>query len=202
MTVPGTTVANIGQQRYFAEATTKVVLPLLKARDKPFLLVFWSRDPDGTQHNQGDSLGETTPGINGPTSLAAIRNVDDNLAAIRSALNDLGLSKTTNIIVAADHGFSTISKESTTSPAARARYADVPQNRLPPGFVALDLAAALGMSLSDPNDSGARVAPGAHPKAGNGLLGDDPTRPDIVVARMEAPILCTCRSRIASWPRG
>ena len=29
----------------------KVVLPMFKARDKPFVLVFWSRDPDGTQHN-------------------------------------------------------------------------------------------------------------------------------------------------------
>ena len=36
---------------------TKVVLPLFKARGKPFVLVYWSRDPDGTQHNQGDSLG-------------------------------------------------------------------------------------------------------------------------------------------------
>ncbi len=29
---------------------------MFKARNKPFVLVFWSRDPDGTQHNQGDSL--------------------------------------------------------------------------------------------------------------------------------------------------
>ncbi len=50
--------------------TTKAVLPLFKERGKPFALVFWSRDPDGTQHNQGDSLGRLIPGINGPTSLA------------------------------------------------------------------------------------------------------------------------------------
>src|SRR5262249_47348007 len=122
MSAPGTSVANVAQQRYFADVTPKVVLPMLKARNKPFVLGFWSRDPDGSQHNQGDSLGKLTPGINGPTSLAAIRNADDNLAAIRSALAELGLSKTTNIVVAADHGFSTISKESRTSPAARARY--------------------------------------------------------------------------------
>jgi len=29
------------------------------------VLVFWSRDPDGTQHNQGDSLNQLVPGING-----------------------------------------------------------------------------------------------------------------------------------------
>ena len=53
---PGTTVANVEQQKYFADVATKVVLPMFKARNKPFVLVFWSRDPDGTQHNQGDSL--------------------------------------------------------------------------------------------------------------------------------------------------
>ncbi len=67
--------------------TTRAILPMFKERDKPFVLVFWSRDPDGTQHNQGDSLNSLTPGINGPTSLAAIRNADDDLARIRSTLS-------------------------------------------------------------------------------------------------------------------
>ena len=53
---PGTLVANVVQQKYFADVAAKVVLPMFKARNKPFVLVFWSRDPDGTQHNQGDSL--------------------------------------------------------------------------------------------------------------------------------------------------
>src|SRR5262249_23018503 len=70
---PGTLSANVVQQDYFASVTTRVVLPMFRERNKPFLLVFWSRDPDGTQHNQGDSLNTLTPGINGPTSLAAIR---------------------------------------------------------------------------------------------------------------------------------
>ncbi|WP_204320567.1 hypothetical protein, partial [Klebsiella pneumoniae] len=47
---PGTTVANVAQQAYFADVAAKVVLPMFKARNKPFVLVFWSRDPDGTQH--------------------------------------------------------------------------------------------------------------------------------------------------------
>src|SRR5262245_1594138 len=54
---PGTTVANIEQQRYFVDVITKAILPRFKAAGKPFVLVYWSRDPDGTQHNQGDSLG-------------------------------------------------------------------------------------------------------------------------------------------------
>src|SRR5205807_2980674 len=114
-TVPGTKSANIQQQSYFADVVTKVLLPVFKKRGKPFFLVFWSRDPDGTQHNQGDSLNQLRPGINGPTSLAAIRNADDDLARIHSALNELGLLDNTDIIATSDHGFSTISKERHTS---------------------------------------------------------------------------------------
>src|SRR6476469_8073495 len=69
---PGTTVANVAQQAYMADVASKVVLPMFKARAKPFVLVFWSRDPDGSQHNTGDSLNTLTPGITGPTYLAAI----------------------------------------------------------------------------------------------------------------------------------
>src|SRR5437588_4132119 len=67
---PGTLVPNTTQQAYFANVASQVVLPMFKERQKPFVLVFWSRDPDGTQHNSGDSLNTITPGINGPTSLA------------------------------------------------------------------------------------------------------------------------------------
>ena len=81
-TTPGAKVANVAQQNYFADVATKVVLPMFKARNRPFVLVFWSRDPDGTEHTQGDNLNQLTPGINGPTSLAAIRNADDNLSRI------------------------------------------------------------------------------------------------------------------------
>ncbi len=58
---PGTTVANSAQQAYFADVASKVVLPMFKQRGKPFVLVFWSRDPDGSQHNQGDSLKSVDP---------------------------------------------------------------------------------------------------------------------------------------------
>jgi predicted AlkP superfamily pyrophosphatase or phosphodiesterase len=179
---PGTTVANTAQQAYMANVATKVVLPIFKARGKPFVLVFWSRDPDGSQHNTGDSLNTLTPGINGPTSMAGIKNADDNLEQLRKALDDLGLAANTNIIVSADHGFSTISKESKTSPSAKISYDDTPKDFLPMGFLAIDLAKALELPLFDPNDKNARVGDNAHPKAGNGVLGQDPNKPDLVVA--------------------
>jgi predicted AlkP superfamily pyrophosphatase or phosphodiesterase len=179
---PGTLVPNTAQQAYFADAASKVVLPMFKERGKPFVLVFWSRDPDGSQHNTGDSLNAVTPGINGPTSLAGIKNADNNLAQLRKALDDLGLTATTNIIISSDHGFSTISKETKTSPSAKITYEDTPKDFLPMGFVAIDLAKALKLPLFDPNNKNARVPDNEHPKAGNGLLGEDPTKPEVVVA--------------------
>jgi hypothetical protein len=179
---PGTTVANIEQQAYFADVAAKVVLPMLKARNKPFVLVYWSRDPDGTQHNQGDSLLKLVPGINGETSHAAIRNADGNLKRLRDTLTELGLADTTNVIIAADHGFSTVSKESATSPAAKADYAGVPKGLLPQGFVAIDLSKALGLPLFESAGANKRVEENAFPAGGSGLIGNDPAKPDVVVA--------------------
>jgi hypothetical protein len=155
---------------------------MFKDRNKPFVLVFWSRDPDGSQHNQGDSLNTIVPGINGPTSLAAIRNADDDLARIRSTLNQLGLLDLTDIIVVADHGFSTISKESQTSSTVKTKFADTLNAHLPLGFVALDLAHALNMPLLDPDDDYKTIGDGQHTKYGNGLIGGDRGKPKVVVA--------------------
>jgi arylsulfatase A-like enzyme len=181
-TIPGTTTPNRVQQDYFVETTTRVVLPMLKTRGRPFAMVFWSRDPDGTQHNQGDSLNALTPGINGPSTFAAIRNADSDLARLRAALDRLGLADTTDIIITSDHGFSTISKQSKTSAAAKGHYSDVPTGFLPPGFLAVDLASALNLPMFDPEAGNALVAPGAHPSRGNALLGAEPSAPRLVVA--------------------
>jgi len=181
-TRPGTHSANIEQQNYFVDVVTKVILPEFAKDGRPFMLVFWSRDPDGSQHNQGDSLNQLTPGINGPTSRAGLKNADEDLSRIQSALETNGLARTTDIIVAADHGFSTTSKQSETSGAARDTYSDVPRSLLPPGFLAIDLATALDLPLFDPDDQNATIGHGRFPKRANGLIGRDPTRPDVVVA--------------------
>ena len=180
--VPGTTVANVDQQNFFVDVATKAVLPLFRERGKPFVMVFWSRDPDGTQHNQGDSLGRLIPGINGPTSLAAIRNADNDLARLLEALKEQGLDGNTDVILTSDHRSSTISKESATSWAATQSYKDVPPHLLPPGFIAIDLARALGLPLYDPDAKNALVDVDAYPVRGNGVISDDPARPVVVVA--------------------
>lgn len=178
----GTLEPNLEQQNYFLGAAAKVVLPLFKERGKPFMLVFWSRDPDGTQHNQGDSLTRLLPGINGPTSLAAIRNADHDLAGLLQALEALGLDRDTDVIITADHGFSTISKESATSFAATQSYKDVPAKLLPSGFVAIDIAHGLDVPMLDPDAKYAPIAANAHPSRGNALIGGDKDSPKIVVA--------------------
>jgi hypothetical protein len=182
VTTPGTLSANVVQQDYFTAVTTRAVLPMFKDRNKPFILMFWSRDPDGSQHNQGDSLNTLVPGINGPTSLASIRNADDDLARIRSTLGDLGLLEKTDIIVTADHGFSTISKESQTSSTVKTKFSDALAGHLPMGFVAIDVAHALNMPLIDPDDNYKTIANGTHTKFGNGLIGGDRNKPKVVVA--------------------
>jgi hypothetical protein len=180
---PGTHVANIGQIGWFTKIATNVVLPRFKKAGTPFAMVFWSRDPDGTQHNQGDSLNQLTPGINGPTSLAAIRNADTALAALRAKLKQLGLDKTTDIVVVADHGFSTISRDGTGSDAAANRYDDVAPGMLPTGFMGMDLAHDLHLGMIDA-DTGKPIdgTQETHPVAGNLLLGGSADAPEAVVA--------------------
>lgn len=163
---PGTFIANLSQTQYFLEITLKVVLPEFKRRGRPFVLVYWSRDPDGTQHTQGDG------GINGPTSMTALRTADGALAAIEQTLKALQLYDSTNIVVAADHGFSTIAKDSENG-----------ARQLPVGFLAADLARGLELKLFDPDDDGKPIDPAVGgSKQANGLIGDDPRTPQVVVA--------------------
>jgi hypothetical protein len=86
------------------------------------------------------------------------------------------------VIVTADHGFATISKESGTSFAARQSYKDVVPHLLPPGSVAIDIAHCLAKTLVDPDAKYQEVPTGSHPSRGNGLIGGDRDHPNEVVA--------------------
>ena len=115
---PDVTVPNLTQQMYLVKMATRVVLPKFKESGKRFVMVFWSRDPDASQHGTQDSVGELTPGIDGPTAEAGVRDADTSLGLLLASLKRLGLDKTTDVFVTADHGFTTITKASATSPAA------------------------------------------------------------------------------------
>ena len=166
-TTPGTLAANTVQQQYFADALTKAILPAFAQTGQPFVVVFWSRDPDGTQHNQGDSLNSLTPGINGSTSKLAIQNADKNLKQILDYLSgNLALAANTDVFVTADHGFSTISHHEADASgtnfiddyASQFIYKDATGRQevntgfTPAGFLAIDLAHQFQLPLFDPDN--------------------------------------------------
>ena len=205
---PGTLRPNILQQQWFSDVATRVILPMFKEDAvKPFILLYWSRDPDGTQHNQGDSLGNLHPGINGDSSKLAVQNADRNCQRILDWLDANPATKAnTDVFITSDHGFATISRmeidrngQLTQSESAKHTYLDAAGNieiergKLPPGFLAMDLAFGLRTNLFDPDrhsPDGTRspyrqiklqpagLAPGLtnevfeHLQGGNALLGD------------------------------
>ncbi len=178
---PKSSAPNIEQEVWMMKATTRIVLPHFKQSGKPFALVFWSRDPDFSQHNTKDSVGEYVPGINGPTGKAGTRDADSMLGDLLAALKAQGLDKTTDVFVTADHGFLTVSHASATSPSAH-RDPNAPLRELTDGFLATDLAGALQMRLFNPsrNFESVDYGAGARLTGGSGLLGD-PKDPDAVV---------------------
>jgi arylsulfatase A-like enzyme len=174
-----TSTPNLTQQAYLLSATTQVLIPDLKNSGKPFAMLFWSRDPDATQHGADESEGKLVPGINGTNARAAIYNADNNLKGILDALKQWGLAGNTDIFVIADHGFSTIAKFIPTAKGALER------NTLSVGFVALDVAKWLGgQNVYDPDQSNALLdlSSGDHPQNGDALIGPSPDAPMAIVA--------------------
>ncbi len=211
----GTIAANVVQQDWFVDLTTRVVLPwLTREPAAPFALLYWSRDPDGTQHNEGDSLGVLQPGINGPTTRRALRAVDGALQRLLAWLDaHPDIRANTDIVVTSDHGFATISRSEieparrTARESARHDYLgadgaiDTLTGMLPCGFLALDLAYDLKLNVFDPDQrvagstafrklrvgSSAAAVPSAtweHPISGNAMLATSVERSDGSDARL------------------
>jgi arylsulfatase A-like enzyme len=177
---PLPSLPNTAQQAYMTDVTVKALLPMLKARGKPFALLYWSRDPDATQHGQEDGVGALTPGINGPTGHAGISDADAQLKRILDTLKALGLDKTTDVFVTADHGFSTISHSLPTDDGG------IGPSSLPQGFVAIDIAHWLGdQKLFDPDADNGQILydeNGAHPSRGSAMIGPSADAPLAIVA--------------------
>lgn len=74
----------------------EVVMPALAA-DRPALGMWWQIDPDNAAHRHG--LGT-------PETVQSLRDNDHRLALLLEAIDRLGLAPVTDIIVTADHGFS------------------------------------------------------------------------------------------------
>ncbi len=200
---PGTLVADRVQQQWLADVTTKVVLPKFAEAKKPFVLLFWSRDPDATQHNQGDSLQNLTPGINGDTPKLALHNADHCLKQLLDWLDaHPEIKANTDVLITSDHGFATISRreiaadgKTTGEPSAALTYDLAPKEKpepmgtLPVGFLAVDLGIRMRLRVFDPavrattgSSAYAEVQIGGeksqHPAGGSALLGETVKRVD------------------------
>jgi arylsulfatase A-like enzyme len=178
-TTPGAKETNAVHYQWFVDAITKAILPKFASSDDPFALLYWSGDPDQTQHAQGDSLNSLVPGVNGPTAKAAVRSADRALGQILDYLDrHPDLQDNTDVFVTADHGFSTVSRRDidangtpTRSYSTKFIYKDASGRQevntgfLPAGFLAIDLAHALNLPLFDPDTqvggdgAGSRYAP-------------------------------------------
>ena len=156
----GTLDSNHVQQQWYADIATKVLLPTFTQKpDDNFVLLFWSRDPDGTQHNEGDSLQNLAPGINGDTAKRGLRNADHALKQLIDWLDaHPAIKANTDVLVTSDHGFATISrrdigpKEVTHEVSSHLSYLTPPLDppgTLPSGFLAIDLGTRLGLRVFD-----------------------------------------------------
>jgi arylsulfatase A-like enzyme len=177
---PGTAMPDVIQEAYQTSAFD-ALLPNMKdvGHDKrPLLILFWSRDPDFTQHNAVDSEGKLVPGINGDTQHRAIANADNALKSMLASLKRHGLDKDTDIFVTADHGFMTVAKGIPGSDGA------TPRVTLPQGFLAYDIADLLHEKAFDPDKANAELDrdSGDHPVNGSALIGPSPESPRVVIA--------------------
>ena len=97
-TIPGrVTYPNEAQDAW----TTGAVLDHLWNDGVPVFTTLWLSEPDFSQH-------QYSPGSQ--QALAAIRSSDRNLGRVVDALKERGLLDRTDILVASDHGFSTIER--------------------------------------------------------------------------------------------
>jgi arylsulfatase A-like enzyme len=81
---------------YLMRALTDVVLP----RFRPRLLLVWLRNPDSTEHAYGPGTAGYRDALHGQDSL---------LGQLRTAVDRLGFSATTDVLVVSDHGHSSVS---------------------------------------------------------------------------------------------
>jgi len=77
-----------------------VFLDYILPQRKPDLSVVWLRNPDSTEHAYG---------VGAPNYHLAIRAQDELLGKLEARLAELGLDKTTDLIVVSDHGHSSVS---------------------------------------------------------------------------------------------
>jgi arylsulfatase A-like enzyme len=92
--------AKAGAERYDAAVawTQRVLREYVLPDLRPAVVLDWLTEPDHTQHVQGVGV---------PSAREAIRNADREVAEVLATLEALGLTGSTAVLVASDHGFTT-----------------------------------------------------------------------------------------------
>lgn len=166
-----------GEQGANLQPLLDTTLPHFKSAGRPFFLVY--------------RLAEPKPRAPGDIAYRpSARAADAALAAIETRLRSLGLFEATNIVVAAEYVLSRVQKTSHTSAARTVLPREETLGTLPPGFLAIDILAALkpldsSFELFDPDNGHAYVhlAGGENPMQGNAIVAAnfDPSRPYLKV---------------------
>ena len=118
--------------------TTRALTGVLWKESVPKFSLLWLSEPDLSQHG-------TAPGS--PTSLAAIKSCDDNLAKVLKALRAKDALTNTDIFVVSDHGFSTINLALDAAERLRAAGFDAVREMNDPPKAGRVLVVSLGGSM-------------------------------------------------------
>ncbi len=102
----------------------EIVTEYVLAERRPAVSLLWFSEPDSSQHAHGVGSGE---------AVAALREADRQFGKLLAWLERRGLSDTANVLVASDHGYSTISE--VINLEAELREAGFPPGGEPGGVV-------------------------------------------------------------------
>ena len=163
------------------KAATRIVLPHFAAERKTLraaVLVARSRHHPAQCH--ATAWARLIPGINGPSGMAGTRNADTMLGELLAALKAAGPGQDHRCLRhrrSRLHHHQPCQRHQPSAHSIRCAAGDLPH-----GFLAVDLASALGLPLSIRAGKRRWISAMAASRQRLGLLGSDPAHPDVVVA--------------------
>jgi hypothetical protein len=170
-----------------SEESIEQALSRVTQEKRPFILVYRLRALDTLAAAPAKSLVSAHPGGEGAAGVLLL-NTDRALSIVERKLQERGLFENTNIVVVAEHGRSTVWKQSRTSYTGEMSFSGVPSGNLPPGFVAIDLIKAMlhedgGLSLYDPQQNHETVHwwEGRYPSSGLAVIAVSRLRPQVTI---------------------
>lgn len=170
-----------------SEESIEQALERVTGKNRPFILVYRLRALDALAAAPAKSLVSAHPGTEGAAG-ELLLNTDRTLSIVERKLRERGLFENTNIVVVAEHGRSTVWKQSRTSYTGEMSFSGVPAGNLPPGFVAIDLIKAMlhedgGLSLYEPerNHEAVHWWEGRYPSSAVTVIAVNRTMPHVTI---------------------